>query len=200
VSIIPVITFLNDMLSFVKGPYHRHVGRHTQRFCQRAVQRTTDECQKRVLMVSAIAADELVAAILGVSDRNPSGPFQPRVYKKITKMQVTKALRMYTSALLVLLGKHKELLLQKTKFTEQELLQVWCWVFDYSPSDMQLFDQIFLPAYAQKGIDGLAEIVGRNIIDTFYSSASLNALEIEALRDILIDDVTAIIANLNRMG
>jgi hypothetical protein len=188
------------MLSLVKGPYYRHVGRHTQRFCRRAVRQATNEAQKRVLMISAVAADESVATLLDLGDVKSAG-LQPRIFKTVTRNQATDALRVYLSALLVLLGGNKEQLLHKTCWAEAALLNTWCWVFEYRPADMELFDQILLPAYSQHGITGLAAAAGKAITETLFSSADgLHAKEIEALAAILADDAAALIRNLEQIA
>lgn len=193
-----MITFLQRILALVKASHYRRIRRHTQRFCQRAARRSANEYQKRLLLVSAIAAEELIAALLGFAVKNPLSLFGKRDCQQITKAQAARALRLYASTLLILLGSHKEQIFHTTRFTEQELLQVWCWVFEYCPEDMQLFDQVLLPAYGQYGLSGLVAATGQEMTAALFPAAPLDTAETAALEDILIDDLTAIIRNLDQ--
>ena len=106
---------------------------------------------------------------------------------------------MYTSALLVLIGRYKEELLAKTSFTEQQLLKTWCSVFDYRPADMQLFDQELSTVYRQQGTGGLAEKVSLELVEVLFpQAAELSLAEIAIVENRLIDDAAAIVGNLDQ--
>ena len=65
---MPVITFLQYVSSLAKGPYHRLVGRtQPPRYCQRAVQKSDNDCQKNLLTLATVAADDVVADMLGLT-------------------------------------------------------------------------------------------------------------------------------------
>lgn len=149
---MPVLTFVNYLYSFTQGPYYRLLGRHTRRYCTRAAQKAGGEAAKRALAVAAVSADEALAPLLGVSRQGGSGS-PPRKPKAAA---VAAALRVYLSALLVALSDHKDTLLAKTGRGERDLLSLWCAVFEYSPEDMQTFDQELVPAYRRGGAAGLA--------------------------------------------
>lgn len=193
--VLPIITFLQDIFSVVKGPYHRKIGRHTQRFCSKAVKNSANEVQKKVFFITAICADELIAALIGVDNKRQVKHFGRRVLKqKISKQQITAALRMYISVILTLISSYKEVLLQQTGMQEQELLHTWCRVFEYLPADKQLFDEVLLPAYQQGGIDGLSQLVGENILDQlFLENEDLSLSERSVLQNIMISDAAAVV-------
>lgn len=192
---MPIITFLQDLFSVAKGPYHRKIGRYTQRFCSRAAKGTTNEIQKKIFLITAICADELIAALIGLDNKRQVEPFKGRTLKqKLAKQQVTVALRVYLSAILTLMSAQKELLLQKTGFQEQELLNTWCSIFEYSPSDIELFNEVLLHAYQQSGIDGLSELVGKNILKQLFLVNDVMSLsEIECLQKIMVEDAAAVV-------
>lgn len=192
---MPIVTMLQDIFSVVKGPYYRKVGRHTQRFCSRAAKRSKNEVQKKLFLITAICADEFIAALIGVDNKRQVDQLKGRVLKeKIRKPQMTAALRVYTSALLTLLSSHKELLLQQTCMQEQELLHTWCEIFEYLPVERQLFNDVLLPAYGQGGIEALSLLVGKNMMEhLFLDNGALNPLQLEALQHIMIEDTVAVV-------
>ena len=199
---LPIITFLQDIFSVVKGPYYRKVGRHTQRFCSKTVKRSTNKMQKKVFFIVAICADEFIAALIGVDNKRQVEPFKERTLKqKISKQQITMALRIYLSAILTLLSSQKELLLQQTGMEEQQLLQTWCSIFEYLPSDMQLFDKVMLPEYQQGGIESLRVLVGKNISEQlFLVNDELSLSEMEFLQKIMVEDAAAVVQVLQAEG
>ena len=192
---MPIITFLQDIFSAAKGPYHRKVGRYTQRFCSRAAKGSTNEMQKKIFLIAAICADELIAGLLGLDNKRQVTPFKGRTLKqKLTKQQVTAALRIYLSAILILISSQKKLVLQKTGLQEQELLKTWCSIFEYSPFDIQLFNGVLLQSYQQGGIDGLDIRVGKNIIEQlFVGNEALSTLERSTLQKIMLEDAAAVV-------
>lgn len=178
-----------------KGPYHRKVGRHTQKFCSRAVKRSTNETQKKIFFIAAICADELIASLIGVDNKRQVDPFKVRTLKtKILKPEITMALRVYLSALLTLVSVQKKALLQRTGMEETELLQTWCSIFEYLPSDMQLFDEVMLPMYQQGGIESLSALVGREIVEQlFLVNDTMSPVEMNILQNIMVEDATALV-------
>ena len=165
---MPVITFFQYVASLAKGPYHRLVGRHSQRYCQRAVQKSGNDCQKNLLTLATVAADDVVAGMLGLSSGQDKNIFEKRPYRKISKNQATRAMRVYASALLALLGNRKELLLEKAGLPERELLAFWCRIFEYRADDMQIFDQTLLPAVVGGGLPGLAETAAKTMAGILF--------------------------------
>ncbi|WP_237715544.1 hypothetical protein [Pelosinus fermentans] len=151
--------------------------------------------QKKIFFVTAICADEFVAALLGVDNKRHIEPFKKRTLKtKIAKQQIVITVRIYMSAILTLISSQKEILLLKTGLEEQELLRMWCSIFEYGPSDMQLFNELLLPAYQHDGIDGLSMSVGKSIIDQlFVVNDTLNPSELEMLQRTMIEDITAVL-------
>lgn len=192
---MPIITILQDIFSVVKGPYHRKIGKHTQRFCSKAVKQSKNEVQKKLFFIAAICADELIASLIGADNKRQVEPFQGRILKqKISKEQLTMALRTYLSAILTLMSSHKGILLEQACMQEQELLHTWCEIFEYLPSDRQLFNDVLLPAYRRGGIDELSVLVGENIMEKlFLGDGTLNVLQIEILQNIMIEDAVAVV-------
>jgi len=192
---MPVITFIKDIFSAVKGRYHRNVGRHTQHFCTKAVKIACNQIQKKLFFVAAICADEFIAALIKVDNKRQLEAFHSRNLKnKLTKQQVTIALRAYLSGMLVLISPHKEGLLAQTGFEEQELLHAWCSIFEYQPSDMHLFDKVLLPAYRHEGISGLSAAVAQAIFTQAMTDCqAMTPAEAGVLQAILLDDAAAAI-------
>jgi nucleotidyltransferase/DNA polymerase involved in DNA repair len=192
---VPIITFLQDIFAATKGRYYRTVGRHTQKFCSKAVKMSVNDVQKRIFFVTAICADELVAALMRVDKKRQVGPFNGRTLKqKLPKQQIAAALRVYMSGILTLTSVHKEALLAVAGMQEEELLHTWCKVFDYSPSDMDLFDTVFLPAYRQGGIITLSTLVGKSILEQLFATdEAMSSVETELLQTIMLEDASAVI-------
>jgi hypothetical protein len=191
---VPIITFIKDIFAAAKGPYHRNVGRHTQRFCAKAVKVAGNQVQKKIFFVAAICADEFMAAVTGVDNKRQLVFPNRTIKKKLNRQQMTAALRAYMSAVLVLISSHKEGLLTQAGLQEPELLQAWCSVFEYQPADMQLFDDLLLPAYRQGGIDALAAGMAQAIFDQVMTgSEALSLAEADALQASLLDDAAAVI-------
>ncbi len=195
---MPVLTFLHDLLSFTRGPYERIVGRHTRRFCSRAAQKGKNEAQRRVLLVAAVCADEMLAAVFGVGKNSRGSVLSGAATAGADKQKVREAMRIYLSALLILLGDGKELLLAKTGVSESELLQLWCQVFEYQPADMQRFDRELGPAYARKDAEELAataaDLISGQLVD------GPGGIEVAWLKDRLLQDGVAIIRVLEALG
>jgi hypothetical protein len=116
------------------------------------------------------------------------------VEKRVTKQQVIGVLRVYLSALLVLLGMNKDLLLQMTEVSEKEWIILWCAVFEYQPVDMQIFNEILLPEYQQHGFNGLAAVTGNLIMTALFPAGNdTGSVDIAGLKNDLINDVAAIL-------
>jgi hypothetical protein len=192
---VPVITFLQDIFSIAKGPYHRKIGRHTQRFCRKAVKHSTNKVQQKMFLVAAICADELIATLLGLENKRQVNPFQNRTLKnKIAKQQVVRILHVYLSAILTLMSSQKDRLLQRIGMEEQKFLYIWCSIFEYLPSDMQMFNELMVPVYQQEGIDGLSILVGQNILEQlFVVNDVLSTSEVETLQKIIVEDAAAVV-------
>lgn len=192
---MPIITFLQDVFSIAKGPYHQKIGRHTQRFCSRAAKHSENEVQKKIFFVAAICADEFVATLLRLKNKKSLDPFEGRILQnKIAKQQIVRVFRVYISALLTLMSSQKERLLEKTGMQEHELLHLWCSIFEYSSFDMQMFNEFMLPVYRQEGIDGLSILLGENALNQlFIVNDVLSPFEIEKLQKIIVEDAAALL-------
>lgn len=187
---MPILTFFNYLYSFTQGPYYRTIGRHTRRYCTRAVQKASGAPAQRALMVAAVGAEEYLAPLLGVSSKDKSAV--PR--QGVKAAAVTGAMRIYLSALLVMLGERKAAVLEKTGLGERELLMLWCAVFEYKPADMQRFDQELIASYQYRGIDGLVT----EVCTALASLPGLGEPRPEALREALLADASAVIRVLEK--
>lgn len=192
---VPIITFLQDVFSIAKGSYHRKVGRHTQRFCSKAVKFSINELQKRIFFVAAICADEFIATLLALDNKRQVNPFQGQTLKnKIAKRQILGVLHVYMSAILILMSSQKDIVLQEIGMEEENFLDIWCTVFEYSPSDMKMFNELILPVYQQEGIDGLGILVSQYAIEQlFIVNDVLSSSEVETLQKIIVEDAVAMV-------
>jgi hypothetical protein len=69
----------------------------------------------------------------------------------------------------------------------------WRSAFEYSPADIQMFDEELVPASRTKGIDGLLAVLGRQMVNTlFQEKYPLSKMEAASLRDLILDDMAAI--------
>lgn len=184
-----------------KGPYYRLVGRHTQRYSLRIAGRSRNKpAQQKVLLVALTGADEWAAEVLGVSANPDSKTASARqLPKKSTKTKTVSAMRIYLSALLILMGGYKNALLSQLEFDERGWVDFWCQVFEYQPDDMDRFDKVFLPEYQRAGLDGL---IGAVVAETARLFERVQAPhEIEQQRRFLqtsfIKDLTAVERALN---
>ena len=192
-SIIPIVTFLHDLVSSVKGPYYRLVGRYTQRYLSRAAGKAKNEQQKKVLFIAAAGVDEVFSEILGVQ-RSVKGFSKSAAEKKLTKKAVNAAFRVYLSTLLVLLGNDKDSLLTRSGLDEAAWVQLWCAVFEYNAGDMACFNEVLLTAYQQDGSEGLLKIACASIAETLspFSGEAAQVTEV-AVRAGLMKDLAAIL-------
>ena len=191
---MPIITFLQDIFSFAKGPYHRRIGRHTQRFCRRTVKHSANQVQKKMFLVTAICADEFIATLLGLENKRQIHPFQSRILKdKLGAQQIISVFPVYMSTILNLLSSQKERLLQKAHMEEQHFLYSWCFIFEYSPADIKMFNEWMVPVFQQEGIRSLSTLIGQNVLEQlFIVDDALRTSELETLQKIISEDAAAV--------
>ncbi len=205
---MPVLTFLRDALDYAKGPYFRHIGRHTKHFCTRAARNSKTNSQKRVWFSTAISADEAIASIARLEDRRPVGPLARwQVAPKAKPRNYLKAIRIYLSALLVLCSTFKTELLEKIGLSESEFMEQWKSIFQYDAADQAIFDSVLAPAFREKGLDGLVSSTGKVLHEALFEPESapgtrrdfnMDKQEFAALQDLLVDDLEAFKRNLER--
>jgi hypothetical protein len=199
---MPVLTFLRDAIDYAKGPYFRHIGRHTKAFCSRAARFSKTAVQRRIWLATAISADETIASIASLEDRRPVGPLARwQVRPKAKPLHYLKAIRVYLSALLILYSTCKSELLEKMGLAEGEFMDQWKSIFQYDAADQKIFDNALTPAFRKKGIDGLVNCTGQLIRETLFQSvgnpdSGLEQQEFAALQDLLVDDLAALKRNL----
>ncbi|MDR3564918.1 MAG: hypothetical protein P4N59_26265 [Negativicutes bacterium] len=192
-SPIPIITFLHDLVSGVKGPYYRLVGRFTQRYIDRAAKRSANEYQKKVLFIAVAGADSFFTKVLCDQQQATNYFSRHPLVKRLKKQQLTAVIKIYLSTVLLLIGTDKELLLQKMGGSETEWMQTWCWVFEYTPEDMNAFNAILQPAYQSSGVDGLVTTAWDSILQTLaWPDDAKVKLDAGLARGELAKDVAAI--------
>jgi hypothetical protein len=192
------MTFLHDALAYAKGPYFRHVGRHTKNFCMRASRQAKTTAQRRVWLSTAISADEVIASLAHLEKRRPLGPLESwKVRPKVKPANYLRAMRVYLSTLLLLYGSCKDELIEKTGMPEGEFMKSWQNIFQYNGGDQTIFDQALTPAYREGGLDGLVRKAGELIREALFTPDSpLGQQELASLQDLMVDDLTALRRNL----
>lgn len=187
---MPVITFLSDLFSLTKGSKYRLVGRHTQKYSLRIANRSRNHpVQQRIMLIALAGADEWV------SDCLENSPHQ----EKPSKLQVLSAMRSYLSAVLILLGNHKDILLQKLEYDEAQWMNLWCQIFEYQADDIRCFDSAFLDAYRNGGFEGLIEAVQSSKDSAVPGSMDTEnrSQNTDSLRNSLAKDLAAIARIMN---
>jgi hypothetical protein len=182
-------------MSSGKGQYRRLVGKHTHLFCSRAVERSTNEIQKKILFIASAGADEFIAKKLGVQIDKEKKLFfsagKNSFSKNINPKSSAMALRVYFSALMILLSNDKEVILEKVGLNETEWLSVWCWVFEYGFEDKTMFNSL-LTHYQQAGAAGLAQAAIKLMNTSLRLQPDETDREVELLSDALIHDAAVI--------
>ena len=193
-SIITAITAIQDFLSGAKRTYYRKVGKQTIKFYKRASKISVNEHQRRILMTATISVDEVVAALLGFDHKRNAEAFKERhSCRKMNRKELLTAMRCYLSSLLILCATFKDILIAKVEMPENDFMAGWRLAFEYSTADMQIFDDILATAFRSKGIKGLVEVLGRQMVNTlFQEKQPLSGMEAASLQDMILDDMAAI--------
>lgn len=183
----------------LKGPYYRQIGKHTERFCRRASKQTKNPKAKGIVLLAAISADELFGSLLGYSSKRLVTPFSQRVRpQSIGSKDMASLLRGYVSIILTLLTPYKSAILEQTQLNETDFIKLWCSIFQYGSDDMVLFDSHYLPTFQAQGFDGLLDMAGRQLVQGLYvGSDGCTAAELQVLKNVLADDVAAILRSLD---
>ncbi|MEG6584781.1 hypothetical protein [Dendrosporobacter sp. 1207_IL3150] len=193
---MPIITFIKDIVAKARGSYYYKVARHTQLYCQRAANQSSNNQQRRMLFVAAAAADETIASLLGIGPALEKA-YRPRITSKFSKVKVLSVMKVYLSALLVLLGSHRDEILANTELDEQKLLTKWCSVYDYNINDKKIFNDTLLAAFKSGGFEGLAKSASSCIIDGLFSEdQQLQPDELIVFENSLAYDLAAILRNI----
>jgi hypothetical protein len=189
-----IINVIQDFLSGTKRTYYRKVGKQTIEFYKRASKISVNEHQRRLLMSAAVSVDEVFAALLGLDHKRNAEAFKGRhSCRKLHRKELLTTVRYYLSALLIMCSTFKGILLAKVGMSENDFMGGWRSAFEYSPADMQIFDEILATTFRSKGINGLIEVLGRQIVNTlFQEKQPLSEMEAASLRDMILDDMAAI--------
>ncbi len=198
---MPVITFIRDILSAVRGPYHRTVGKHTHRFCRRAADRAANDAHRKMLLVAVAAADDYIADILGMSEKSGPAPRVAGIRRKWAANNVPDAMRTYLSAMLVLLANFKDEVLASAALDERRFLELWCAAFEYRSADMERFDKRLRADYQSSGIDGLVASAATDIYGLLYpEKPGADNNEKEILKTAFLKDTAAILRLIAKSG
>ncbi|QJW46612.1 hypothetical protein HA075_12780 [bacterium BFN5] len=194
---MPVITFIKDIMAKARGAYYYQVARHTQLFCQRAASQADNPQQRRMFFVCAAAADEAISGLLKLGPGSNQSDYILRRTGKVSKQAVLGAMKVYLSALLVLLGTQRDQVLASTVLDEQVLLKKWCSIYDYNIEDRQLFNETLLTAFKSGGLEALTQATGHYMLSSIFITASpLESKELSAIERALVVDLTAILRNI----
>lgn len=194
---MPVITFIKDIMAKARGSYYYKVARHTQLFCQRAASQAANSQQRRMLFVAAAAADETISCLLKLGPASNRSDYMLRTSGKVSKQAVLAAMKVYLSALLVLLGTKRNQVLASTELDEQELLTRWCSVYDYNMEDRKIFNETLVPAFKSGGLDALTRAAGCCMLSRlFIANSQFESEELSAIKSALAYDLTAILRNI----
>lgn len=140
-------------------------------------------------------ADEWASQVLGVSSKpGTKGLPEQLPLTKASKTKVVSALRIYLSALLILMGGYKADLLTQFEFDEREWVDFWRQVFEYQPDDMNRFDKVFLPEFQKEGLEGLVGAIITEISGLFDQEPTPHDVEKQRLflQTSFIKDLTAV--------
>lgn len=189
-----IITVIKNALSGKNRNYYRKVGKQTVNFCKQASKISVNEHQRRILMSAAVSVDEVVAALLGLDHKRNAETFKDRhACKRLHREDILAVMRSYLSALLIMCTIFKAILLAKVEMAEKDFMAGWRSAFEYSPADVEIFDAELAPAFRSKGMDGLVEVLGRQMVNTlFQEKQPLSEMESASLRDMILDDIAAI--------
>lgn len=189
-----IITVIKNALSGKNRNYYRKVGKQTINFCKQASKISVNEHQRRILMSAAVSVDEVVAALLGLDHKRNAETFKDRhACKRLHREDILAVMRSYLSALLIMCTIFKVILLAKVEMAEKDFMAGWRSAFEYAPADVEIFDAELAPAFRSKGMDGLVEVLGRQMVNTlFQEKQPLSEMESASLRDMILDDIAAI--------
>lgn len=194
---MPVITFIKDIMAKARGAYYYQVARHTQLFCQRAASQAANLQQRRMFFVGAAAADEAVSGLLKLGPGANRADYTLRRSDKVSKQAVLGAMKVYLSALLVLLGTQRDKVLASTALDEQGLLKKWCSIYNYDSEDRQLFNETLLAAFKSGGLEALTQAAGHYMVSRlFITTSPLESKELSVIERALVVDLTAILRNI----
>lgn len=192
--------FIQDLLGFPMSSKKRAVRKNLHIFYRHALRTADNESQRKLWIAAGIAAEELVTALLGLDSKVNVELFKRRLLRKaVDKQQIETILHAYLSAIIVSITNYKKDILTQTGLNEQKFIMSWCSVFEYKQEDMQIFDEILLPAYNQNGFNGLLQETGKIIVHHLYQDTSeLIPDEITRFKGILSKDVSGLINYLNQ--
>ncbi len=195
---MPVITFLQDLFMAFKGPYERCVGKHTVNFCKRIGRHKLPEGIRRIFTISAISADEVVAALMRVDYRRTVAAFSEMpVRKKVDSRHVKYWLKAYLSALLVMFGTNKQQLLSTADQNEKAFIDAWTEMFSYGQDDMKLFNDL-LQRYQENGVQGIASALCLAMEGIWEQKIEPQEQHVEFFAKNLTEDVESIFSQINK--
>lgn len=194
------LNYLQNMLGFPMNPKKRALRKNVHKFYGTSIKKAANDSQRKLWVAAALAAEELVAALLALEDKSKVELFKQRILRKrIDNNQIRAVLLAYLSTILVSVTNYKHDVLAKTEMNEEGFLKSWCAVFEYKQEDMQFFDEILTPAYQRNGFNGLLQETGKIVIEHFYQDASeLTRDEVKQFEDIFTKDVIGIFNYLNQ--
>jgi len=194
------LNYLQNLLGFPMNPRKRALRKNVHKFYGTSIKKAANDSQRKLWVAAALAAEELVAALLALDDKSKVELFKQRILrKKIDNKQIRAVLLAYLSTILVSVTNYKQDILAKTELDEEGFLKSWCAVFEYTQEDMQLFDGILTPAFRRNGFNGLLRETGKVIIEHFYQDTNeITPEEAKQYEHSLTKDVIGIFNYLNK--
>ena len=192
-SIITVITVIQDFLSGTKRTHYRKVGKQTIKFCKRASKISVNEHQRRLLMSAAVSVDEVVAALLGLDHKRNAEAFKERhSCRRLHRKELLTVMRSYLSALLIMCAIFKEILLSKVEMSEKDFMAGWRSRLNIRRPICKCLMKNLPRLFAARVWTVLLKCC-RQMVNTLYQEKQpLSEMEAASLRDMILDDMAAI--------
>ncbi|WP_317381955.1 hypothetical protein [Megasphaera stantonii] len=115
--------------------------------------RSTNEGMKRFFMICGVSANDGIKEFLEKNELVFSGYWAHRRYFTRVKDKIPYVVKTYLSCILLMLGPQKELIMQKTGLSEEELLSEWCRIFKYDDADKEYFNRLASMSRSEEGIN-----------------------------------------------
>lgn len=161
------------------------------RYCIAAAKHAANEEHKRTLYIVIAGADEFLQQCCATCEEvAASGDSIENSRNTLSSANVSSAMRIYASTVLVMLGTNKESLLLESNLDENAWLNKWIMVFDYGDEDMRLFNEKLVPSYREHGSAGLLSLSASMIVETMlfigekYTGACIDGLKASIMKDL----------------
>ena len=146
--------YYGDLLRRLQRENHTEICRFFVKTClQQVKQYSESDNEKRFFMMCAVSANDSIHKFLAQQKWKATGFWQHRLYFSSVKKEIPYVVKAYLSCLLLVLGKQKSLILQKTGLTETLFIQKWELLFQYDVEDKHLFNEFCMIVQELNGRD-----------------------------------------------